>query len=172
MQARARLDNAREQARTDYLTGLFNLRALEETFSALPAAEESCLLLLDVDHFKQFNDRYGHLVGDQVLRLVADTINSHIREGDLATRYGGEEFAVLLRRCSTHVGVQTAERIRVAVGQLLLEGLPPTERVTVSGGIIALSGAGDLRCHFASADALLYEAKSQGRNRIVAAVPV
>lgn len=171
-QANARLDSVTVQARTDHLTGLSNLRALEETFRAVPPAEHSCLLLVDVDHFKTFNDRFGHLMGDKVLQVVADTISGQIRNGDLATRYGGEEFAVLLRRCSAREGAEVAERIRTAIGQTRLAGLPVSERITVSGGLVRLVGGSDFHCHFASADALLYQAKDQGRDRIIAAFPV
>jgi len=127
------------------------------------------VLLIDIDHFKRVNDEHGHPVGDEVLRAVARAIAGTVREQDVPARFGGEEFAVLLRNPGHGIAVEVAERIRAAVGRLDLRELGPTG-VTVSVGV-AVSAVDDqpIRELIEGADRALYEAKRGGRDRVVAA---
>ncbi len=128
-----------------------------------------CLLMMDIDHFKQVNDAYGHPAGDQVLMHTAGLIRSNIRHGDLPFRYGGEEFAVLLKGDSIEEAVRIAERVRLAAKETGVEivGSVPVAK-TLSIGIACFphhfTGSGEL---IAAADAALYEAKRKGRNQVV-----
>src|SRR3954447_7680967 len=128
---------------TDPLTGLPNRREfntrLEERMAAWNRRREMfSLLLLDVDHFKKLNDRYGHLVGDQVLAEIGRALRSAIRREDAVARYGGEEFAVLMPATSLEQGVQAAQKVREAVSRIVVNcsGQPIT--VTISGGLAAI----------------------------------
>ncbi len=148
----------------DALTGSANRRQFDlDLPQALPP---TALLLLDLDHFKQVNDTYGHAAGDRVLQVTAQVLSDGLRPSDTVYRIGGEEFAVLLRRCPPQAAAAIAERLRRAVEQRLAsEAQLPHGSLTVSCGLISLSGdtAGDLR----RADQALYAAKHQGRNRVV-----
>lgn len=162
------------QAGTDSLTGLFNRshfsRCIELELSRLREMEgASALLLIDIDHFKRVNDTYGHPVGDEVLRLVAFTLKQNTREGDIAARFGGEEFMVLLSDASLMAAAQRAEQIRAAVGELVFPGLPKEARVTISVGVSLIDIAKDdpIDMAYREADKALYAAKKAGRNRVV-----
>jgi diguanylate cyclase (GGDEF)-like protein len=158
-------------ARRDGLTGLFNRRAFDELLvSELQRASRSAqpvsLLLVDVDHFKQFNDRYGHLAGDACLRAVARAIGETAnRPTDVAARYGGEEFAVLLPSTDAEGAIQVAERMREAVA---LQGSDSWQPVTISVGATTQwpGDAVDPAGLIDTADNALYEAKDTGRNRV------
>ncbi len=156
-------------AHTDPLTGLPNLRSFEQAFEARDADKPACLLLLDLDHFKQVNDSFGHQVGDEVLRQVAGVIRSQVRPGDVVCRYGGEEFAILLYDVTLDQGRQIAERIRQAVQAFELV-LPDgaSLHMTVSGGVVPLEHGASMVDRFAEADRMLYRAKGAGRNQISA----
>ena len=167
-------EEAENQANVDALTGLPNRRYLEELLSSAAPRRRSGdrigALMIDLDHFKKLNDRYGHATGDRVLRAVGEQISNAVRADDTPARYGGEEFAVVLRRATRDQAVEVAERIRAQIADI-----PPTEmgideRITVSVGI----AVGDARATNVSAllgiaDSALYRAKRQGRNRIVLA---
>lgn len=167
-QANSRLE---EQSLTDRLTGVgnrgaFDLQLAEETMRARRHCSELSLLLVDVDHFKSFNDSFGHLAGDVVLQKVAQALKSN-RCGDFLARYGGEEFAVLLPATGRDGACVIAERLRNVVASLEL----PQRRVTVSIGISTLEAADSNRQSLvAAADEALYEAKDRGRNCIVCAL--
>jgi diguanylate cyclase (GGDEF)-like protein len=165
----------RHQADTDALTGLANRRAF---FGALQLAGERtsrqgdrcAVLMLDLDHFKAVNDRYGHAVGDATLRCFADILRGLLRGADCAGRLGGEEFALLLPQTDLAGAQRLAERIRLAVADGCRVPQHPELRMTVS------IGAAELRpedptpeAALARADAALYRAKQGGRNRVVAA---
>jgi diguanylate cyclase len=158
------------EARTDALTGLANRRALDVALACRVDqlqhdGEKFCVLLSDIDHFKQFNDRHGHTVGDAVLRGVARTLAQHARTGDVVARYGGEEFAVVLPGTSLPEAVQCAERLRQAVADSRVRCGSEDLGVAMSfGAAEALSGedAGSL---VRRADTALYAAKNAGRNR-------
>jgi len=153
---------------TDALTGVANRRrfdrALAERF-ALPEAAD-ILLLIDIDHFKEFNDLHGHLAGDDCLRAVARVIASQLRPCDLVARFGGEEFAVLLPNAGVAVGLDLAERIRDAVASSRPFGLFRPETITVSIGLADRGLDCDATLLIARADAALYAAKRGGRNMI------
>jgi diguanylate cyclase (GGDEF)-like protein len=164
-------------ATRDGLTGLANRRAFDEMLArehrrATRESESLALIMIDVDRFKSFNDRYGHPAGDECLKQVANAIAGTIRRpGDLATRYGGEEFAVLLPNTDERGAAEVAERIRLAVSCLALEHEGATDRiVTISAGVsatedhIAKTGPAEL---LRNADGALYRAKHGGRNQVV-----
>ncbi len=118
--------------------------------------------MLDVDHFKQVNDSYGHQTGDAVLREVADALVSNTKNYDVAARYGGDEFVVLLPGCSRDDAVRVAERVRRGIARSVGEA-----PVTVSAGVATVpDNAGDAERLMAAADAALYEAKRTGRDRV------
>jgi diguanylate cyclase (GGDEF)-like protein len=164
------------EARTDGLTGLYNRRELDRTLAdELQRAERHgqpvALVLIDVDHFKRFNDSHGHLGGDDALRAVAATLRANVRAVDRACRFGGEEFAVVLPASDAEAARVTAERIRAGIAGLAIELTGgETPRVTVSLGVAAYPGDGttpeDL---LGSADAALYQSKAQGRDRVTVA---
>ena len=164
-------------ARTDARTGLLNAAAWQEAAAAeitraVRARLPLAMVLLDIDHFKAVNDTHGHLAGDQVLRAVAGIITSQLRDYDIAGRYGGEEFAVLLPHTQPGQARRIAERLRMAVAAARLtasagDGPPARLRVTVSAGVASLADCGPgLQALIAAADAALYDAKAAGRNRV------
>ncbi|MCE4557788.1 GGDEF domain-containing protein [Roseateles cellulosilyticus] len=157
----------------DALTGLVNRRSFEmalarETDRVARAGEPALLLMLDIDHFKAVNDTYGHAAGDRVIRAVADTIAQTVRPMDVAARVGGEEFAVILPSCASHVGLAVAERLRERVAALGVEVAPGQMiRVTMSlGGAFAPQWVRSSPLLWTErADRQLYRAKAEGRNR-------
>ncbi len=166
---------ALEQLATrDGLTGLANRRCFDDTLNAewqraLRNQQPLSLLMVDVDNFKQYNDAYGHLGGDECLQRIASAVASEMRANDLVARYGGEEFAVILPNQSLKGAAIVAERIRCRVEQLRLPNLGSQQHVvTVSiGAATALaSPATDPSQLVATADSALYRAKHMGRNRI------
>jgi diguanylate cyclase (GGDEF)-like protein/PAS domain S-box-containing protein len=172
-------------ALTDPLTGLANRRAFDEQIErewkrTLREGSRMSLLLLEIDHFKEFNDRYGHQAGDSCLRVVAATIVGNARSSDIAARYGGDELAVILPYADIVDAGVVAEKLRSAVEELWLthEGNPEGRNwVTVSiGGATALScDVVTIRAPeylLTAADHSLYEAKKQGRNRVATAIEI
>jgi diguanylate cyclase (GGDEF)-like protein len=163
------------RAATDGLTGLPNQRAvtdaLNRTFAQASATKAPlALLLIDLDHFKQINDQHGHPVGDQVLAGVGAALRSVLRTRDFAGRKGGEEFAVLLPDTETAAAVEIAERVRAAIAEISLAGTDVS--VTASLGVAGFPGhATTLDRLERLADAALYVAKRQGRNRVELAQP-
>ncbi len=161
------------QANMDARTNLANSRAFDTALEAALAArmpdETLSVLMIDVDRFKEFNDRNGHPAGDVALRTFGEVLQSCLREGDLAARYGGEEFAVFLRGQDTGVAMTVAERIRARTESTVISLAPGmTDRITVSIGIaIAPDQALDRVTLLRLADEALYRAKEPGRNRIV-----
>jgi two-component system cell cycle response regulator len=165
-----------EMAITDALTGLHNRRYMETHLSSLAEQAASrgkplSVLVLDIDFFKSINDGHGHDAGDDVLREFALRIRKSIRNIDLACRYGGEEFVIVMPETDMAVATMVAERLRRAIagepfpiqqGMRLLD-------VTLSIGIAAIGGAGDTAAAMLKrADTALYRAKRDGRNRVVA----
>jgi methyl-accepting chemotaxis protein len=162
-------------ATTDELTGLFNRRHfLEQARAALARAERDklplSLALLDLDHFKQINDRYGHAGGDAVLRHFSALAATKLRGTDVLARIGGEEFAVLMHNTDAEGAALVLERLRSAIEQSVLEFEGHELKVRVSVGWV-LVGSPPERIEelLASADAALYRAKSEGRNRVISA---
>ncbi|MBT9382976.1 diguanylate cyclase [Pseudooceanicola sp. CBS1P-1] len=160
-------------AETDSLTGLNNRRAfdrvLHEQVDKLGTPGNGfALMMLDVDHFKRFNDTHGHLAGDEALRQVAESLASEARESDMVFRYGGEEFAVVLPGLRAEDAFSAAERVRQTVARRGVV-LPGGERIaaTVSIGVVAPLSAGSSEQVVARADRALYAAKSGGRNQVI-----
>ncbi|MCA2986155.1 MAG: diguanylate cyclase [Gemmatimonas sp.] len=170
-------DNARleQLAQTDPLTQLLNRRALTERIAAemertLRYDSTMALLMIDLDHFKRVNDTYGHLVGDDVLRDVAPLLSDTIRTADIVARYGGEEFLVLLPETDDAGAESFADRIRRAIEThpFASDSLPEPLRLTASIGVAVYPAARieSVEDLFARADAALYRAKADGRNRV------
>jgi diguanylate cyclase len=169
------LNKSEERAKTDTLTGLPNRRALDEFFrkaqmAAMETGETLGILLIDIDHFKKFNDSYGHVVGDQVLRLVANTLRERVRAIDLPARYGGEELIAVLPGADLATCMVVAERIRRSISER-----PIARRSTgeILPGVTVSIGVGQFQFGEAMADLIdrcdraLYLAKKSGRNRVV-----
>ncbi|HEV2913962.1 MAG TPA: diguanylate cyclase [Pyrinomonadaceae bacterium] len=163
------LDTCEEAAFTDHLTGLANRRRFErqlerEVTRTLRYGRPFCLLLLDIDHFKQVNDTYGHDAGDEAIRQIAKTLQAGTRGIDLAARIGGEEFAVILTETGFDGGVEVAERLRHAIKA---EEIPTVGRITASFGVAEFPAcAQGGRELLMVTDAAMYEAKRQGRDRV------
>lgn len=162
-----------EQSRKDPLTTLGNRLRLREDLAILQGRAERyghiyAVVLCDVDHFKAYNDRYGHLAGDDVLQRVAATISSSLRGSDAAYRYGGEEFLVVLPEQDAEAAVAITERLRRAVEDLRIPHAngTPSGVVTISAGVAVSTGAGDADGLLKEADTALYAAKKAGRNRV------
>ena len=154
-------------ARLDVLTGLGNRRALDDALVAL-AGDRLAAILLDLDHFKDFNDRYGHLAGDAALARVGELLRATIRSDDLAFRYGGEEFLVLVPGGQVEGARQLAERIRKAIHDDRSIG---AEGLTISAGVAVADrfSSADPLPLLRLADVALYQAKRNGRDRVVVA---
>lgn len=169
------LDAIRTESLTDPLTSLGNRkyfdRAIEVAVAqAAESGEPLSLLMLDIDHFKSFNDNYGHLTGDQVLRLVALSLKQTIKGQDITARYGGEEFAVVLPNTALRQALTVADNIRRAVMSKQLKKKSTGEilgRVTISVGVSMLQPGDDTDSFIERADACLYAAKRNGRNRVI-----
>ncbi|TIV14195.1 MAG: diguanylate cyclase, partial [Mesorhizobium sp.] len=169
-------ETLRQQSIRDPNTGLFNRRCLEETSSReLRRMERSsqplAVIMLDVDHFKQFNDTFGHEAGDLVLKQVAATLIEHARDSDVVSRYGGEEFALVMPGCSLEEGAQRAETLRQAIKHLHLAHRGRTlGTVTASFGVAAYPEHGTGWAEITNAaDHAQYDAKAEGRDRVVVA---
>jgi len=162
-------------AATDPLTGLYNRRWLDEMLSRQMAGcvergKPFSLFIADIDFFKGFNDNYGHLAGDQAIKAIAGAILGNLRRSDMAVRYGGEEFLVLLPESDQLCAVSIAERIRVAVKGTVLSHTDGRElpSVTVSIGIAEMVAGSDAEGLIEKADRALYLAKQNGRDSIMA----
>jgi diguanylate cyclase (GGDEF)-like protein len=170
---KAELHEARESAALDPLTQLHNRSSLDSQLERVAdlsflMSATPCLLMIDIDHFKSVNDRFGHPIGDEVIRRVADTlVRNFLRREDFVARYGGEEFVVVIPDSSAHAVRQRAERVRQAISEIGFSKGNDHFGVTASVGVAVL-GPGDTgKTWLARADAALYEAKSAGRNRVV-----
>lgn len=170
-------DRLAEESITDPLTGLYNRRYLRELLDSeinrSHRYDWPCsMTMIDLDHFKQYNDAHGHPAGDQVLQRVADVLRSEARDSDVVARYGGEEFATVMPNTDWEEARAAAERLRDAVEQESVDGeevLP--EGLTVSVGVASYPEfAGSAEDLLQAADRALYQAKGRGRNRVVGAV--
>ena len=174
LEFKAYLDTCEEEASTDHLTGLANRRRFERQLEREVARTHRyghpfCLLMLDIDHFKQVNDLYGHEAGDIAIQCVAKAMQAGTRGIDLAARVGGEEFAILLTETNLKGALEVAERLRMAIKAIKL---PTGEQIAASFGVVECpSSAQTARELFAAVDAALYEAKRQGRDRVVQGPP-
>ncbi|OEE69246.1 diguanylate cyclase [Enterovibrio norvegicus FF-33] len=167
------LAQANEEALNDALTGLFNRRAFDAELDALaskPPPKGFSLLICDLDHFKSFNDTYGHLMGDQVLKLTAKRLSDYCREGIQAFRYGGEEFAILVPNRQLNGACRVAETIRASIDRLVIKDKKTGKKldnISMSIGVAQFENGEKIKSLIGRADALLYEAKSLGRNRVM-----
>jgi diguanylate cyclase len=172
------LEAIRAESLTDPLTGLGNRKYFDRMIDmavrdALASGEPLSLLMFDIDHFKSFNDSYGHLTGDQVLRLVGLSLKQTIKGQDITARYGGEEFAVVLPNTALRQALTVADHIRRAVMAKELKKKSTGEilgRVTISVGVSMLKPGDDTDSLIERADACLYAAKRNGRNRVICEV--
>ncbi|MEE9330842.1 MAG: GGDEF domain-containing protein [Methylophilaceae bacterium] len=165
--------NLESMVTVDGLTGVLNRRGLEDACSKMQGLCRRvhmgmAVLLIDIDHFKKVNDKHGHLVGDEVLRHITKVISSALRSGDVAGRYGGEEFVVFMPNTNESEASILAERIRAAVeNRPYLEGKLNIS-ITVSIGVADSVSAGyDFKGLIAASDATLYSAKNSGRNKVM-----
>lgn len=158
-----------EQATVDSLTGVYNRHHLRQRLDALCASERNGfhLVMTDVDHFKQINDQLGHPMGDRVLIEVARRLQHALRPGDLLARYGGEEFCVALTRVDDSQAITIAERLRTGIRRQPIEG----RTVSASLGVSRWDGDEPISSLLERADKALYEAKSRGRDQVVALWP-
>lgn len=166
-------EKVQELAITDGLTGIYVRRHfLERLGEEIPRAKKHNLklsvLMIDLDHFKQCNDTYGHLVGDIVLKEIAKIMKEHIRQVDLLGRYGGEEFVIALPDTDKNSAAHVADRIRQSVERYRFKAYDETIAMTISAGIATCPDDGnDVAALIDRADQALYKAKAQGRNRVI-----
>jgi len=171
------LEMVKKEALTDGLTNLANRKAFDaEIIRIKKEAEDSgepfCLIMMDIDHFKSFNDNYGHQVGDQVLRLVAKTLFDGVKGRDVVARYGGEEFAIILPETDLHGAVKVGDHLRKAVaGKEIINRNSGDKlgRITLSGGAAECVSSESIDDLVGRADKALYTAKHNGRNQVSAA---
>ncbi|MGE0384636.1 MAG: GGDEF domain-containing protein [Gammaproteobacteria bacterium] len=171
---RLRLERVQSEMLTDPLTGLANRRGFAQAIEAIEAGNGQtlagcCLLMLDIDHFKRINDTYGHLLGDRVIRAVAQVLRQSIKGGDVSTRLGGEEFAILLPRTPLDGAAALAERIRTTVEGLRIRRTDANtyiDRFTISIGVAAHRPDEGLESFMDRGDRALYRSKNGGRNRV------
>ncbi|HLZ04473.1 MAG TPA: GGDEF domain-containing protein [Bradyrhizobium sp.] len=170
------LAKSEERAKTDTLTGLPNRRALDEflrktQIAAMEWGEPFSILLIDIDHFKRFNDEFGHSTGDQVLRLMAKVLRERLRDVDLPARYGGEELMVVLPGANLAAASAVAERIRRSVceGHIIRRSTgEPLPGIAVSIGVAQFRDGEPIAELIERCDRALYVAKKGGRNRVIA----
>ncbi len=158
-------------ANTDALTGLANRRAFDERLASVFATgpqHMAALVISDVDHFKKFNDTFGHLVGDKVLTIVAEILRQHARDDVFVARAGGEEFAMVIEGCNAAEVLSIADSVRIALEQTPFrdeETGADYGRITISMGICMKADAADAKDIYSKADSALYASKKGGRNR-------
>ena len=159
------------QANHDQLTGLFNRQKFNEIFIKEIKREKRyknslCLITFDIDDFKKFNDNFGHMVGDEVLKVISTIVTNNIREHDSVARWGGEEFLVLLPQTQLNGAIHVAEKIKVAIEEYEDSLIP--EKITASFGVTKLEEDDDEVSVLKKADEALYRAKNKGKNLVVA----
>lgn len=169
------LQRERKRAITDPLTGLYNRFALIDQLTAAAGeaneGEPLSLVMLDIDHFKPINDTHGHLIGDRVIRFVAQVLEKNTKGKDTAARYGGEEFTVLLPETPIQGAQAVAESIRKAVANAQLvraDNKKPLGQITISAGVATYRSEEDVMELISRADQALYRSKNDGRNRVTA----
>ena len=172
---KTQLDTVRKESRTDPLTGIANRKTFDmELAAAIADAAESgssvALMMCDIDHFKRFNDTWGHQTGDQVLRLVANCLSENVKGRDTAARYGGEEFAVIVRQTGLTGAVSLADQIRSNVECKKLVKKSTGDilgTITISIGVAQFTAGDNAEALVQRADRSLYRAKNTGRNKVV-----
>ena len=169
---KGQLEKSQKLALYDSLTGLLNRHAFDTELSAYLATNNKglCLVLADIDHFKNFNDQWGHLLGDQVLKAVGRKLNECMRNGASVYRFGGEEFAILIPMSNLRIARHFAEGMRKMVEKLSLKDKRTGQKIdniTLSFGVVEFQQADSLNNFISRADEFLYEAKRLGRNRVL-----
>ncbi len=163
-----RVEDIRRLASTDSLTGVLNRRALDSSWAELRSgAPELSMVMVDIDHFKEVNDKHSHVVGDRALQRVAAVLGAGLRGLDRIGRWGGEEFALLLPHTGLAAACAATERLRREVELHDWQALSPGLAVTISAGVVASRPDESFEQAVARADALLYRAKREGRNRVI-----
>lgn len=171
-QLKEKLAESREEALIDSLTGLLNRRGCDEKLQSLNMKETHSSLAIDIDHFKAINDKFGHFIGDKVIQRIAKTIKENTHEADIAVRFGGEEFVVVMSHKTLYEAKQIAEDIRDSISKMKLiqretnTYLPP---ISVSIGVAQNINTKNWLELFEQADKALYQAKNEGRNRCICA---
>ncbi|MCG8428619.1 MAG: GGDEF domain-containing protein [Chromatiales bacterium] len=170
---RDELNQVRHQASLDPLTSLANRATFFDTLEEIISTNSgnpisATLVMLDIDHFKKVNDTYGHLVGDKVIRFVADVLRKSTKGQDTAARYGGEEFGLILPETPLQGGLRLAENIRMTIcsTNLVKSNGESLGKITISGGVAEYQAGESVQNFVDRADKALYESKSAGRNRI------
>ena len=169
---KAQLKKSQKQALYDSLTGLLNRAAFDAEISQFLDKDPAglCLILADIDHFKKFNDQWGHLLGDQVLKAVGRKLNSKTNNGAMAYRFGGEEFVILLPKSNLRLARHYAETQRKVIEKLVLKDKRTAKKVnniTLSFGVAEFTVGDSLSSFISRADECLYQAKRLGRNRVL-----
>ena len=172
---REKLEDSKREAETDGLTGIANRKRFDRSLDELSTAaqendETLCLLMVDIDFFKKFNDSFGHQTGDQVLKLVARTLSDCVRDDDVAARYGGEEFSVILPRADLSTAWEIGERIRTQVGAKKIMKRSTNEdlgTITLSVGVSLYRKGEPVADLMKRADEALYLCKGSGRNQVL-----
>ena len=170
-QLKLQAQDLEQQSREDALTGLYNRRyldfRLENEFARAKRYNRNLAVIIsDIDLFKRINDTYSHLVGDEVLRVIAHIFRENLREVDFAARYGGEEFVLLLPETPSNGAIMVCERIRREIEQYNWGAVRPGLKATMSFGLAYDLNVKDQTAMLAVADAKLYEAKQNGRNQV------
>jgi diguanylate cyclase len=171
------LEQAKRAATIDALTQVFNRASLDVHLAmvadqAFLSGKTACVVMIDIDHFKNINDNYGHPTGDEVLRQVADTIvRGFLRREDFVARYGGEEFCIVAQHTTFETTRDRCERLRKTLEEMKIEAFGKRLRISVSFGIAALEPGESAKSWLTRADEALYRAKQKGRNRISVAPP-
>lgn len=168
-------EKAQKESMLDNLTGLYNRRFFfdnmaRQTSRAVRYGETFSIIMLDIDYFKYFNDTYGHLIGDEILKNLASVIKMHIRQSDIVARYGGEEFIILLPRISKEDAVFTAEKIRIVVEDELAQSIKnkDIDRISITAGVSTYQEDGTTSQEIIdSADRFMLLGKQKGRNKVI-----
>ena len=171
-QLKDKLASSRQEALVDSLTGLLNRRGCDEKLKSLDHTDIHSSLAIDIDHFKKVNDTFGHFIGDKVIQRIAKTIQGHVSEQDLAVRFGGEEFVVVMANTPLTEAKKIAEEIRISISKMRLKQRDTNTflpQISVSIGIAQNDNTSEWTTLFEQADSALYQAKNAGRNCCVCA---
>ena len=167
---KSKLEAARHEAIVDSLTGLYNRRGCDIKLQEIDIEQVHSSLAIDIDHFKHVNDQFGHFIGDKVIQRIAKVIKSAISDKDIAVRFGGEEFVVVMVNKTMTQAHEVAEKIRLAIAQLKLvqrDSKAYLPKISVSIGIAQRQEELSWTALFEQADTALYQAKNSGRNKSV-----